>query len=609
MVGPGVEVVAVPAAPDGLPLAAARNAGAEAALAAGADLLVFLDVDCLPGPDSARRRTPRRRPAPAAARAALRPGRLPAAAAARRLRPRPAGRPPVPPGPAGSRRRDRARPAATTRLFWSLSFALDRARPGGGSAASTRATSATAPRTPTSRMRADRDGHRRWSGSAVRPRSTSGTRPPPRRSSTSTTSSATAALFADRWGWWPMAGLAGPIRRPRPGPGGRSGRLAAATAGHACIRASSGGVAHADRPPRHMPPPDRGALRRVAWRRTPPWSPTSWSRAATRSRCSPRRAAAPGPRSAPARAGAEFSAPFAPPTTQVLDRARAPRASRSSSAGDFDVVLNNSLNRCPPAALNQHAMLTMLHTPATLDRVNAVVARPGWPPGARHGFAAVSEATAPDWQARLPGVDIDWSPTGSTSPLAPAPAPAHEPDLAVWAARITPEKGLPIAIAAAPGRRLPARHRRSDRRPGALRDARSPRCWATTSATSAISTTRELPGFLRRGAVFVSSPLWPEPFGLALVEAMACGTPAAAAPPRRGRRGRRARRRGAGLRHLDRRAWPQRSVAAAPARPGGVAAVSPDSARTPWSTPTRARLHALCDQSTTTDLLVNESVA
>ena len=36
---------------DGLPLAAARNAGAAAALADGAQVLIFLDVDCLPGPD------------------------------------------------------------------------------------------------------------------------------------------------------------------------------------------------------------------------------------------------------------------------------------------------------------------------------------------------------------------------------------------------------------------------------------------------------------------------------------------------------------------------------------------------------------------------------
>lgn len=37
-------------APEGLPLAAARNAGADAALAAGADILIFLDVDCVPAP-------------------------------------------------------------------------------------------------------------------------------------------------------------------------------------------------------------------------------------------------------------------------------------------------------------------------------------------------------------------------------------------------------------------------------------------------------------------------------------------------------------------------------------------------------------------------------
>ncbi len=43
-------VVHVEADPDHLPLAAARNAGAEQALAGGARVLVFLDVDCLAGP-------------------------------------------------------------------------------------------------------------------------------------------------------------------------------------------------------------------------------------------------------------------------------------------------------------------------------------------------------------------------------------------------------------------------------------------------------------------------------------------------------------------------------------------------------------------------------
>jgi GT2 family glycosyltransferase len=45
-------VVRVPESPLGLPLAAARNAGAAAAIEGGAEVLVFLDVDCLPHPEA-----------------------------------------------------------------------------------------------------------------------------------------------------------------------------------------------------------------------------------------------------------------------------------------------------------------------------------------------------------------------------------------------------------------------------------------------------------------------------------------------------------------------------------------------------------------------------
>jgi N-acetylglucosaminyl-diphospho-decaprenol L-rhamnosyltransferase len=47
--GVSVLVEPVEVGPGGLPLAAARNAGAAAALREGADLVVFLDVDCLAG--------------------------------------------------------------------------------------------------------------------------------------------------------------------------------------------------------------------------------------------------------------------------------------------------------------------------------------------------------------------------------------------------------------------------------------------------------------------------------------------------------------------------------------------------------------------------------
>jgi GT2 family glycosyltransferase len=46
-----IRVLPVPARSGGLPLARSRNAAAAAAIAAGASLLVFLDVDCLPSPE------------------------------------------------------------------------------------------------------------------------------------------------------------------------------------------------------------------------------------------------------------------------------------------------------------------------------------------------------------------------------------------------------------------------------------------------------------------------------------------------------------------------------------------------------------------------------
>lgn len=118
---PDATVVALPRHDDGLPLAAARNAGARAALDGGADLLVFLDVDCLPAPAALHRY---------AVVAASRDGVLcgpvgylpPAgpdgydlAALASLAEPHPAR--PVPSD-------DEVLPADAPDLFWSLSFAL-----------------------------------------------------------------------------------------------------------------------------------------------------------------------------------------------------------------------------------------------------------------------------------------------------------------------------------------------------------------------------------------------------------------------------------------------------------------------------------------------------
>ncbi|MCE1177976.1 MAG: glycosyltransferase family 2 protein [Micrococcales bacterium] len=117
---PCARVIQIPVAPEGLPLARARNVGATAALAEGADLLVFLDVDCVPDPGL---------PAAylsAAARGGLLAGPVtyleegavlppPGASLLGLSSPHPA-RPAPPPG--------RVTVATDLDLFWSLSFAI-----------------------------------------------------------------------------------------------------------------------------------------------------------------------------------------------------------------------------------------------------------------------------------------------------------------------------------------------------------------------------------------------------------------------------------------------------------------------------------------------------
>lgn len=51
-VDPRVQIVRTPSSAAALPVARARNLGAARALALGAEVLVFLDVDCLPSPDA-----------------------------------------------------------------------------------------------------------------------------------------------------------------------------------------------------------------------------------------------------------------------------------------------------------------------------------------------------------------------------------------------------------------------------------------------------------------------------------------------------------------------------------------------------------------------------
>jgi GT2 family glycosyltransferase len=111
---------------EGLPLAAARNAAAHRAIESGADLLVFLDVDCIPSPSLIARYAE-------VARGSNQPAPVALAGAVHYLPPRGAGqrayrpedlrrsaphptRPALPPA--------QTQVADDVRLFWSLSFAM-----------------------------------------------------------------------------------------------------------------------------------------------------------------------------------------------------------------------------------------------------------------------------------------------------------------------------------------------------------------------------------------------------------------------------------------------------------------------------------------------------
>ncbi|MFD3327500.1 glycosyltransferase family 2 protein [Streptomyces sp. NPDC058701] len=197
---PVADVLTVPLEGGRLPLAAARNAGAGHALATGADLLVFLDVDCVPGAgllDGYAR--------------AARDGSLLCGTVAY-LPPRPAGgyrldeladmAPPHPARPAPAQ--GQVVRGGDPRLFWSLSFSLTAAtwkRVGGfceeytGYGAEDTDYAATAAR---------RGVDLWWVGGAPAYHQYHPAESPPVRHLDDILRN--GALYRTRWGTWPMEG-------------------------------------------------------------------------------------------------------------------------------------------------------------------------------------------------------------------------------------------------------------------------------------------------------------------------------------------------------------------------------------------------------------------
>ena len=199
------------------------------------------------------------------------------------------------------------------------------------------------------------------------------------------------------------------------------------------------------------------------------------------------------------------------------------RTARDLIDGGFDVVHNNSMHRYMPRLARSFRLptLTSLHVPP-FDALSRSVHESDAPWSL---FSVTSDAQRASWWPSGPpkaahvvhnGIDLAawrFSPSGGGG--------------AVWAGRIMPNKGTHLAVTAARFAGFPLtlygpieddsyfqRH---------VRPYLSP-----TIRYGGHLDPAELADALGAADVFVFTPMWDEPFGLAAVEAMACGLPVAA---------------------------------------------------------------------------------
>ena len=191
-------------------------------------------------------------------------------------------------------------------------------------------------------------------------------------------------------------------------------------------------------------------------------------------------------------------------------------------AGRFDVVHNNTLHRYPPrlARAERIPSVTSLHVPPfpTLRRAVHDSAAP-WhltTVTSRQQLARWWDVPPPGARVLHNGIDLAAWPF--------APGPGHG---AVWSGRIMPNKGTALAARAARIAGVPLTIF------GAIEDRAYFDAEVAPLLGGGIRHGGHLSGAalaaeLGRAAVLVFTPMWDEPFGLAAIEAMACGLPVAA---------------------------------------------------------------------------------
>ncbi|EJL29597.1 glycosyltransferase [Novosphingobium sp. AP12] len=190
---------------------------------------------------------------------------------------------------------------------------------------------------------------------------------------------------------------------------------------------------------------------------------------------------------------------------------------------DFDVIHNNSLHYLPVTLADSlpMPMVTTFHTPPFCwleSGVRLCSAK-------EHSFVAVSQSVAALWdhvvradEVIFNGIDLD---------NFAFHAAAAEEGYLVWYGRIVPEKGLHFAIEAARLIGLPLRIAGPILDDEYYRTRIAPKLGPDTIHVGHLAHS-ELARLVGGARAFLCTPIWDEPYGLVIAEALACGVPVAA---------------------------------------------------------------------------------